>query len=301
MKAIPCREREEILARYRKGDTFDAIVKETGRSKWTIARYIKQAGLNRGVGISNRKLTLDESFFDQVDAPVKAYWLGFLAADADVADRGRLTVSLGRKDASHLEALRLSLESSKEVKPHQKTNSRLTIDSVRLVRRLIELGVTPRKSHTATPWQGPDELLRHYYRGLVDGDGCISKKGHLSLVGSHAVTEGFHQFIQQALGFHGLHRPLKTIWETKYWRIAEVAEIARLLYDGLGDAPALTRKLLLAQQAIERKPKLNSWMHLTAQDLLALKTQHVKWGKVAEALGIKSYCVLWTIRKRLGI
>ena len=52
---------------------------------------------------------------------------------------------------------------------------------------------------------------------------------------------------------------------------------------------------------MQYKPKLNSWDHLTAEALLAMLQEHKTWGKVAAALGIKSYCVPYKVRQRLGV
>ena len=49
------------------------------------------------------------SYFDQIDTPDKAYWLGFIATDGMVtgfkSGSLRLVIKLARKDRAHLEVL----------------------------------------------------------------------------------------------------------------------------------------------------------------------------------------------------
>ena len=47
----------------------------------------------------------------------------------------------------------------------------LSVGSRRLTKALVALGVTPRKSGTLQPWDGPADLMPHYWRGMVDGGG----------------------------------------------------------------------------------------------------------------------------------
>jgi sugar (pentulose or hexulose) kinase len=123
----------------------------------------------------------------------------------------------------------------------------------------------------------------------------------MSLVGSRPMMEGFRQYAIDTLGIDVPLRPHKSIWDLRYWKLAEVATLAEHLYGDLDGAPVLARKAELAAAAIARTPKIRDWSHLTADGLLALKEEHGTWGKVATALGIKSYCVLWLQRKRLGM
>jgi len=159
---------------------------------------------------SRRIYGLDDCFFDVIDTEAKAYWLGFINADGcviagPVGARGdhryQLRVKLKESDAGHLRKLKADMasESPVYIVPQRglaPAASEIVMSSAHLAESLIRLGVTPRKSLTATPWDGPEYLMRHYWRGMVDGDGTIVKHGgrrqwHLGFLGSGAVVEAF--------------------------------------------------------------------------------------------------------------
>lgn len=52
-----------------------------GLSKRAVQRVMKEAGVNTR---RRNRYTLDEDYFDVIDTPEKAYWLGFLYADGYV-------------------------------------------------------------------------------------------------------------------------------------------------------------------------------------------------------------------------
>jgi hypothetical protein len=134
-----------------------------------------------------------------------------------------------------------------------------------------------------------------------DGDGSFTKAGWMQLVGNRPMMQGFRRYAAETLGIEVPIRPHKNIYDLRYWKISEVAALAAHLYLNLDGSPALGRKAERACVAINRTPKLRDWSHLTAEMLASLKTQHGTWKAVATSLGIKSYCVLWKVRRRLGV
>jgi hypothetical protein len=55
------------------------------------------------------------------------------------------------------------------------TNYEISFSSVRLAKWLQEIGVTPRKSLTLGALAVPHEFVVHTIRGLLDGDGSVSR------------------------------------------------------------------------------------------------------------------------------
>jgi hypothetical protein len=175
---------------------------------------------------------LDETFFDVIDTEAKAYWLGFVTADGCVQagavgtagwQRHSLYVKLKAPDAGHLEKLKAALAAENPVHfvpPRGKATAgaEITLSSVHLAESLIRLGVTPRKSLTVTPWDGPDHLMRHYWRGMVDGDGTIVRhpqerdQWHLRLLGTEACVEAFRLWAAAVCGTAAKKYPKGNIW-----------------------------------------------------------------------------------------
>jgi hypothetical protein len=125
--------------------------------------------------------------FDQIDTEEKAYWLGFLAADGNVCN-GHLSLTLAEKDRYHLEKFKefigvdYAITKNKSIATNNKKNERrehiayqYVVSSTIFVQSLAKHNLIPRKSLVLTmPNTIPDHLIRHYIRGLVDGDGWFS-------------------------------------------------------------------------------------------------------------------------------
>jgi len=164
---------------------------------------------------SNRKYSLDEEFFDEITDEKHAYWLGFFAADGNVNTESEIrehkdyvvSMELATKDSDHLIMLRDHLGSDAPIKGPRKGCMRIEFNSKKLRESLISLGIVPRKSGVVEPWNGPGHLMPAYWRGLFDGDGCISRifRGewqgwHLDLSGSKPCVEEFALWAKSVCG-----------------------------------------------------------------------------------------------------
>jgi hypothetical protein len=195
-----------------------------------------------------RKHRFDEHYFDIIDAPEKAYWLGFIAGDGMVA-KGGLTIGLAARDIGHLEsfaaALRLTAPVRRgvaTVKGKDYPNATLIATSWRMVEALAAHGIHPRKSLTLEPWEGQADLMPHYWRGLVDADGSIAtgRDWSIGLVGTKAVVSAFGEWANAITPLTAKARPNKGIWRFVVGGRLGAQAVARVLYEG---APvALARK-----------------------------------------------------------
>lgn len=218
-------------------------------------------GRTRRVG-DVRKYTINHAFFDHVDSEEKAYWLGFFTADGCVLSGTRLQINLQATDAEHLRKLSASTSSTYPVGPNYRSpqsgpSVHWVASSAPLVRALGELGVGPRKSASVQPWDGPADLIRHYWRGMIDGDGGFSlrpgrnsaSKSHwyIFLTGSRACVEGFATWARAISGSRAQSRPngrsaVCWVWGAGGNRIAK--QLTTELYGGC--RVSLERKQALA-------------------------------------------------------
>lgn len=257
-------DRARIPALYRGGMDAVAIGRMISCHSTTVYTVLREAGVERrSPGCEN------ETYFDQIDTPDKAYWLGFIGADGCVtgfkAGTPRLAVKLARKDCGHLALLHKALGAHRPVRDFEDMSlgkmrpySSLTVYSQHLVESLVSHGITPRKSATLQPWDGPARLMPHYWRGLVDGDGSITINDtgvYVSFVGSEAVARAFRAWAHQACGTNTAARPGKpgsSYWVVQVGGTIMVLSLLAALYD---DAPtSLARKKALADLAVHGKP-----------------------------------------------
>jgi len=163
------------------------------------------------------KYTKNERIFEFIDSETKAYWLGFLAADGHVSDEGRLHLKLSLNDVSHLEKYKSFLEYTGPIEVREDSLGKsirrfgkhlkyktalLRISSQKICSDLKRYNIIPRKSLILEfPNRLSDNLVSHYLRGYIDGDGCwyvnVGKYNDATLV--VLSTESFLNRIQDIL------------------------------------------------------------------------------------------------------
>jgi len=112
--------------------------------------------------------------------PVAAYWLGLLAADgclwSDNHGYKRVSLGLKRSDKYILKQFLIDL-GCRDLKISTTKSGRycsISISSELLFNDLAQLGLMVRKSRRLTKNAVPKNHLRHFVRGVFDGDGSIS-------------------------------------------------------------------------------------------------------------------------------
>ena len=250
-----------IKFRYlEKGEPGTAIATDLGIDSKTVYNVVRSMS---GKVRPDRRYTLNEGFFDSIDSEEKAYWLGFIAGDGCIS-YDKLVVQLQRRDREHLIKLRSALDADhpiqdllKEKNAKMLPQSRIEIYSPHLTCGLIKLGITPHKSLTLRPPELAPEFRKHFWRGEIDADGCISiqhskhhrKRIQITLLGSRLTVFAFADFVNQfAASLAVPHQTQGKIWYVAYGGIQLPQRILHELYDGAN--VFLDRKLKRAQQAL---------------------------------------------------
>jgi hypothetical protein len=206
---------QEWLVAYKAGENIHGIGRRYGVRYQTVHRYIRHhLGFKTKVRAA-RWHAINEHAFDDPNAPDAAYWLGFIFADGCVVETRSgyrlFSITLQNRDIEHLRALQCFLKTGNPIRGRSdKEASFLTVSSLPLVNRLVDLGVVPRKSLIVEypKWLTP-EGASHFVRGVFDGDGCIvvrnkrrytTPQGAMSIVGSRHLMSGIASEIARATG-----------------------------------------------------------------------------------------------------
>jgi len=123
-----------------------------------------------------KKYRCNDSYFNIIDSPDKAYFLGFLWADGNIHNsRHSIKLSLNIKDRVVLEKFKYYIEASNPIYTRLKNNCcTFTVFSKQMYIDLIDKGITPNKTYgTTIPNNIPNDMCSHFIRGLFDGDGGI--------------------------------------------------------------------------------------------------------------------------------
>lgn len=145
-----------------------------------------------------RRKKFNEDYFEVIDTPEKAYFLGFIFADGCLIDnpkeyRYKLNIKIHNKDEDILERFISLLDSEVEIwRSKNREISEIGFSSKKMINDLKNIGVYQNKTYTIEYPKIDEKLERHFLRGYFDGDGCIrinedkrdqSKRGDLRIVG----------------------------------------------------------------------------------------------------------------------
>lgn len=163
----------------------------------------------KGIETSNAvyKHTFNRDALKEIKTEEDAYLLGYITADGYVcASRNTVRLKTKAEDEDILHKINKYLDSDYDVKyeTHNITGntlSRLSFHDKDFVDTLISYGLIQGKSGKEIFIKSiPNHLMRHYIRGLFDGDGYILKIGKgTGLCGSYDVLANTRAFLLEAL------------------------------------------------------------------------------------------------------
>lgn len=219
-----------ILSEYQKRGT-NSIAAEFGCTQKVIKRILNENSIE--LRFPTKIKTLNDDYFETIDTEEKAYFLGFMFADGCVTDgtkrQKRIIISIQSRDIEILTKFKKAINYSGDIKvrtrpnkpKHHKEMANLDFCSEKMANDLIDKGCVPRKSlilKAPSFKQVPEHLVKHFIRGVFDGDGSI----HSSI-----VRPNYESFIFEIVGtksicdyanFHiakALNTPLKSLIKRK--------------------------------------------------------------------------------------
>lgn len=277
----------------------------------TVTTNQLTAGIARSCGC-HRDADVDKTRFAEITTEADAYWLGFMYTDGCLSTRGySVRLTLKSTDFGHVEDFARYMGSQKPIYfgTDGKGHKRATFAAgTRVVHsNLVRQGCTPQKTWTITPWVGPSHLMRHFWRGCVDGDGwvAVGKQTHLGLCGNEAMVRGFARFVEEATGKPGCigltepvgkcAREAGCMFARVDWGGRSAAPVAKLLYEGA--TVALPRKLASAAVAMNpppRRPAGRPPKRIASGRVKELLSSLGSWNAVAKHLGV-GRTTLWRL------
>lgn len=237
-------ELSNIVELYKAGKTTSELGKLYGVSSVTISNYLKAEGVQTRKG--PRGKNVNHNTFRTIDNEAKAYWLGFLMADGFVHTNNMVGLALAEKDLNHLRKYKkfmgsehkiVSWEAAYDDTCEPTTAHRLMFRSKVMTKDLKHHGIGKRKTgNESIPRTVPQSLMRHFIRGLWDGDGTIFRdecgKVRYSLVGNYELlTELAHILYKEANTRLANVIKHKTIHSISYGSASDVAKLTAYFYD----------------------------------------------------------------------
>lgn len=193
---------------YQSGMSSYEVVDLTGVSRPVLYRQLKKRGIKNQTQLKGNKRIYQckDNAFD-VPSEERDYWIGMMMADGCLyKSKSSFVIELGLKksDVAHIYKFRNFLQAENPVHFKQ-SMAALVIRSPQLYKALIQFGVVPNKTFTAKVLHL--ENSRHFWRGVIDGDGSLFthtvknrlktreyKLPAISLVGSKPLLTQFWAF-----------------------------------------------------------------------------------------------------------
>jgi len=209
--------RESIFRLYESVKSMAEVRKQTGLDRGTISKilqeFISKEDLINQPSINRTMVKINP--FDGINNDRTKYFLGLLAADGCVEDRGSISLGLADKELidEYVKFLGVNIKVH-EYKDPRYPNAR-PIHHTKFVNReiankLISLGVTPRKSKTL---EIKIELDFSFLRGYIDGNGTINQESQKSIaVGISTASESF---VNQVVKFLANNNINSTVFKAK--------------------------------------------------------------------------------------
>jgi len=213
MNKLTIEEELQIIDRVNNKTPLKLIISEFGiKSKKTIYDVIERNG--RDKIIPNKKFTVDENYFENIDTQDKSYWLGFLYADGYVRMKnnksGELRLKLGLKDKQHIELFKSCIKSSHKIKDiksyvtvgdkkYESECSTFSIYNTKIVSDLYRHGCVNNKTFKIKLPNLKEDLIRHFIRGYFDGDGCISIPTNIKILGNEEFISSLQKLLCEKL------------------------------------------------------------------------------------------------------
>lgn len=165
-------ENRILIDNYSKYSIEDLLHLFPNRNKKAIQQQAHKLGL--------KYLYYNENYFENIDNPDKAYWLGFIYADGYVSTNNRFGIELSIIDINHLEKIKRSINSNIKIRTRIKNGNEycsILFKNKKIYEDLNNKGVIPNKTYDLKfPNYEivPKKYIKDFIRGYFDGDGCYT-------------------------------------------------------------------------------------------------------------------------------
>lgn len=148
------------------------------------------------------KYNYDRGFLKKIDTEFKAWLLGWIASDGSIG-KNSITITIDKKDEDVLNIIKYNFCENIPIK--NKKNSKLlsyTINSKEImedVLKILNLEKYGKKCFDLSKVDIDNNLLKHFFRGVFEGDGCVRIKSGTPEASISSSSLNFLNFIQNSI------------------------------------------------------------------------------------------------------
>lgn len=235
--------------------SMQKLSEKYGCNERVFKRILKENNIHIRDLRESHALHFDAEYFNKIDSPEKAYWLGFIYADGCITNNNVFEIKLSIKDIGLLIQLKKDLNSKHNVGEYEMNTAygnvkycMFAIRSMELCNQLKDKGVCMNKTNNCVfPKENilPKEFVWDFIRGFFDGDGSVYitnetwKYGKyqtpsVSFTGTQDMLQHILEKIQKYYDTNTIVKPYyngKQVYDLKFGGINLVNTIYHLLYD----------------------------------------------------------------------
>lgn len=304
---------KEIINLYlHENKTYKDIAEIYNVSRVMVGNILRKNNINPAYrrGFYN----VNHSYFENIDTPEKAYFLGLFHADGCNTNSG-LKISLQEEDKYILDCLKNSIEYSGVIRivkreGNRKNQAILNIVCKKLAEDLKKLNYYPNKTFNVTyPYFIEQSIQKHFIRGVFDGDGCLWNGNNneicFSIVGTKSTLIGIELYIKNIIDnkikCNICESKTKGIFRLTITKKISIFKVLEHLYNDSNNFFIQRKKILFDYLFIEKQVHLFNKIYCKNIDTNEI-TIFDNLKKCAEYFGLKtpyvlSYCILKSKKK----
>lgn len=243
--------KDEVIERYKNNESIWSICNSMGLYQSKVNKIINECNIERISTSKRLNPDLNETYFENIDTPDKAYWLGWMITDGCISKGHTISMSLQMRDRYILEQLEKDLGIHNKIKLFNKEYYRFSFCCKKMTEDLFKYGIVRNKTFTVDIPYIDEKLLPHLLRGCFEGDGGISKsfrkkqnkyEYELSFYGNYKCVSTFNNMISKITEL----KPKNIVKSNSIYRVRwsshnEIIKILEILYKD-SDEHRLNRK-----------------------------------------------------------
>lgn len=165
------------------GWTIKQIEKKYKSGHGNVSRMLDEMGVKKKSNVNKNRL-LKENYFENIDCPEKAYYLGLLFTDGSInldpesIRSPMIQIELVETDIDILERMKKDLRSESKLKYNKRANREhatytFGVRNKKIAEDLAKWNIVPNKTYEVDEIIIPENYKIDFLRGFIDGDGSL--------------------------------------------------------------------------------------------------------------------------------
>lgn len=192
---------EEIITLYKSGIPSTKIAEKYNVNVHTITLILEKNNITRNNIYHN--INLKNDYWEIIDSYDKAYFLGMLLTDGNISGNN-VRLQLSHIDKHILEIFANKTNNENSINIDKRGFSSFHVKRKKWVEDLSKYNMKPNKTFTINLPILNDDMMPHLIRGLIDGDGWISKRRVIGFCGNEEMVTNVRDFLVKKLNVYNV-------------------------------------------------------------------------------------------------